>query len=527
MKRMLAITLTLIIVFAALSGCMASQKLSGNEGEKKSLDSTMPITLTIAETLPSCLAFENKDGNPYCFYAYDPEGHLYRVLWDDFIGLNEKDVVVVDHNDDIKKVDEVNPPGGWSPKYEVTAISVKKEINPENHLVSHIQIKSGDNTIYPFGSLLWSKTDNGDGTFAEVNASMPDTAEIVNRYTDLIPKLVLNEKVSYFVQVNGRVEKVYLLTPNEDGYTKSETTFDALSNLEAGTYYVAFNVLLSGNCDSDAPQNSYRYEDIFCLVVGTQTGDSHVDRGDEFFDHVPHDAMLNLEVWDGKFLFQRIATTPCIVYSNTPITDMSKGMMYNDRHDILTTIFQAMDGKDAVMDVPECDFSRYIYMFDNEREDIPWHYRFAICNCGTVMITNNDELICTIRLNEEELHSIIPADLLVDEEPSGTNDPIGEVRLHPLYGKYPEYWDLDGMKGVEVYVWQTEDGSYRCGALTGTNRLKTDEEIQALLDNGATIEEMRTILELCEVETDRVSIIPVSNSLLCNWDDIAAIFWGE
>ena len=30
------------------------------------------------------------------------------------------------------------------------------------------------------------------------------------------------------------------------------------------------------------------------------------------------------------------------------------------------------------------------------------------------MITNNDELICTIKLNEEELRSIIPADLLVD-----------------------------------------------------------------------------------------------------------------
>ncbi len=44
---------------------------------------------------------------------------------------------------------------------------------------------------------------------------------------------------------------------------------------------------------------------------------------------------------------------------------MSNGMMYNDRHDILTTIFQAMHEKDAIMDTPECVFSRYIYMFDN------------------------------------------------------------------------------------------------------------------------------------------------------------------
>lgn len=129
----------------------------------------------------------------------------------------------------------------------------------------------------------------------------------------------------------------------------------------------------------------------------------------QFHEQVPYEAMLNLEVMDGKFRFQRIAVTPCIVYSNTSITDMSKGTMYDDRHDILTSIFQAADGKTAVMDTYECKFSHYIYMFDDEREDIPWHYRFAICICGAVMITNNDELICTIKLTEEEIQSILHA----------------------------------------------------------------------------------------------------------------------
>ena len=111
---------------------------------------------------------------------------------------------------------------------------------------------------------------------------------------------------------------------------------------------------------------------------------------------------------------------------------------------------------------------------------------------------------------------------------------------HPLYKKYPEYFGLDGMKGVEVYVWQIEDGGYRCGALTGTNRLKTDEEIQALFDNGATIPEMRTILELCEVDKDHISlipIIPISDPLAdnCYKVDVTeesflkaqTLFWGE
>ena len=124
MKRILAITLTLVMLLAALTGCMASKNPSGSEGEQNPSGKRLPITLTIAETLPSCVAFEYKDEKPYCFYAYDTEGHLYRVLWNDFTGLNEKDVVVVDHNDDIKKVDEVNPPGGWSPEYEVTATEV-------------------------------------------------------------------------------------------------------------------------------------------------------------------------------------------------------------------------------------------------------------------------------------------------------------------------------------------------------------------------------------------------------------------
>lgn len=184
-----------------------------------------------------------------------------------------------------------------------------------DHLVSHIQIQSGANTISPFGYLVWSQTDHGDGYISEMHADRLDMPDVIKLNTGSIPSLVLEERVSYFVQVNGNVENVFLYTPNGDGYTKSETTFDALSNLEDGTYYVAFDVLLSGNCDPEAPQNSYRYEDVFCLVVSN----------DDFHDHVPYEAMLNLEVMDGKFRFQRIATTPCIVYSNTHISDMKKG----------------------------------------------------------------------------------------------------------------------------------------------------------------------------------------------------------
>ena len=125
MKRILAIALSLIMLFAVLAGCIASKNPSGNEGEQNPSGKRLPIVMTIAETLPSCVAFEYKDEKPYCFYAYDTEGKLYRVFWNDFTGLNEKDVIVVDHNDDIKTLTYDEYPSGWTPQYEVTAISIK------------------------------------------------------------------------------------------------------------------------------------------------------------------------------------------------------------------------------------------------------------------------------------------------------------------------------------------------------------------------------------------------------------------
>jgi hypothetical protein len=84
--------------------------------------------MTIAETLPSCVAFEYKDENPYCFYAHDDSGKLYRVLWNNFDGLHEKDRIVVDHNDIIKTLSyDEYPDGGWTPQYEITAISIYSE----------------------------------------------------------------------------------------------------------------------------------------------------------------------------------------------------------------------------------------------------------------------------------------------------------------------------------------------------------------------------------------------------------------
>lgn len=364
MKRILAITLTLVMVLAALTGCMASKNPSGDEGEQNPSGKRLPITLTIAETLPSCVAFEYKDEKPYCFYAYDTEGHLYRVLWNDFTGLNEKDVVVVDHNDDIKKLEYVNPPGGWTPKYEVTATSIKMEKRANDYLVSHIQIKSGNNTIHPFGCMTWSKIDNDDGTFSESFVDKYDVIDLVSGKTPFaitdIPKLVLNDKVSYFVQVNGRVEKVYLLTPNDDTYTKSETTFDALSNLADGTYYVVLEVLLSGNCDPDAPQNSYRYEDVFCLVVGE--------------DNKP-------------------VASDMMTYSSGDV--LSQTVLNNDEKQIILNILNS--DKEWRSEIPEC---AWICRFSGS-------VNVGYCDCGTLSDIGNNRSRKLTDAERESIESLI------------------------------------------------------------------------------------------------------------------------
>ena len=376
MKRILAITLTLVMLLAALTGCMASKNPSGKEGEQNPSGKRLPITLTIAETLPSCVAFEHKDGKPYCFYAYNTEGHLYRVLWNDFTGLNEKDVVVVDHNDDIKKLDYVNPPGGWTPQYEVTATGIKMEKRANDYLALHIQIKSGNNTIHPFGCMTWSKIDNDDGTFTESVVDKYDVIDLVSGKTPFaitdIPRLVLNDKVSYFVQVNGRVEKVYLLTPNDDTYTKSETTFDALSNLADGTYYVVLEVLLSGNCDPDAPQNSYRYEDVFCLVVGE--------------DDKP-------------------VTSEMITYSAGDV--LSQTVLNNAEKQIILNILDC--DKEWISDIPECD---WICRFSSSSVNIGY------CDCGTLSDFINNR---SRKLTDEEKENIESLISQLNEEqlPSG------------------------------------------------------------------------------------------------------------
>ena len=80
-----------------------------------------------------------------------------------------------------------------------------------------------------------------------------------------------------------------------------------------------------------------------------------------------------------------------------------------------------------------------------------------------------------------------------------------------------EYYELDPFKGIEVYVWE-ENGELVCGAMSGTNRNKFDEEIQALV--GIKLEEMAAILDTYDISNSIVLIYTYGESQYWTETDI-------
>ena len=101
-----------------------------------------------------------------------------------------------------------------------------------------------------------------------------------------------------------------------------------------------------------------------------------------------------------------------------------------------------------------------------------------------------------------------------------------------LQKRFPEYYNLDTSEGVTVYVWQAEDGEYRCGALSGINRNTKFEEISKLASNSTSIDEMKTILSSYNIERGYVSVyhIEIMSSyyeVIEDYKEIRDIFWGD
>ncbi len=83
-----------------------------------------------------------------------------------------------------------------------------------------------------------------------------------------------------------------------------------------------------------------------------------------------------------------------------------------------------------------------------------------------------------------------------------------ENDMEELQKKYPQYFNLHTFKGLEVYVWQLED-VYYCGVLEGTNRLKTQEELDGLRANALTIAQMKVVLASYDIPWESIAILPI------------------
>lgn len=108
--------------------------------------------------------------------------------------------------------------------------------------------------------------------------------------------------------------------------------------------------------------------------------------------------------------------------------------------------------------------------------------------------------------------------------------------IEQLKTKFPMYFDLHTTKGLEVYIWQMAEDSYSCGLLSGKNLDYTEEELQELHKNSASLTEMQAIVAsyFPEISQNDVVIIPIqmphsSYAYVIDEaydDEITNIFWN-
>lgn len=98
--------------------------------------------------------------------------------------------------------------------------------------------------------------------------------------------------------------------------------------------------------------------------------------------------------------------------------------------------------------------------------------------------------------------------------PEPEENPENTYNINDIMIEAPSYFELDTFKGIEVYVWE-ENGELVCGAMSGTNRNKEEEEIRAL--KGIKLEEMALVLDTYAIPDWGISIWPFG----------ASQFWTE
>ena len=145
------------------------------------------LIMTIVKTEPSAPAFEEN-----CFYARDEYGRCCRVIWSDFEGLSEEDRIVVQYRNLKRLTYKEYWDGGWTPPYELTAVSVKRV--QEDAALPTLTVKSGVVTVLvgePYD--IWERIVEAQNyTHVYYESSHPSVASVdgVGQVTIFDEKLV-------------------------------------------------------------------------------------------------------------------------------------------------------------------------------------------------------------------------------------------------------------------------------------------------------------------------------------------------
>ena len=193
-------------------------------------------------------------------------------------------------------------------------------------------------------------------------------------------------------------------------------------------------------------------------------------------------------------------------------------------------------GEVGVAAYVECVFENTPRLSEQVKSEAEFPWKIEILGGGTywynpeqkLMLTENKKVYAiggfepafSGDTRSELLEVMIPGSILTPFGYQVSGSIGGNLKIQPPAGsaedtlrqKFPEYFDLNTAKGLEVYVWKTAENTYLCGVLSGTNRNKTDEEISRLSANGASIEEMKRILSSYDISDDMMILIPYSPS---------------
>lgn len=103
----------------------------------------------------------------------------------------------------------------------------------------------------------------------------------------------------------------------------------------------------------------------------------------------------------------------------------------------------------------------------------------------------------------------------------------GDRSIEELKAECPEYFELSSFKGIEFYIWEMSEDSFRCGMMSGTNRNKTDEEIWDLANRSLSITEAKKILEYQDIKYQDVIVMPVIQPVSSYQYEINDEYWAK